>query len=112
MPLFSKSQARPCSDGKTSTGRPKWPYAMTFSGPSSTCSRRMGIDHRCDQVGEGGVQGVAPGDVVMGVAHRTELDLVAQPAQRRGDLLVVGQVLLHQAAGYRDGDRPVVVGRL
>src|SRR6516165_11537738 len=29
MPLFSKSQAWPRSDGNTRTGRAKWPYLMT-----------------------------------------------------------------------------------
>src|SRR5690606_8754874 len=115
MPLFSKSKALPCSDGKTSTGRPQCPCTTTAPAPpaagagSSTWSRRT--PYLPEQPRQVRVETVPPGGVVVRVPVLDELDPVSLRGECAPHQPVVLEVLLHRPAGQHRGHRPGRVRR-
>src|SRR5437763_1282870 len=111
IPWFSRSHARPRSAGNSSTGRPHWPYAITTPAPpidgasSSTWSRRI-APHAPEQLGEVGVEGIAPRGEVVQVAHLAQAPRVPLPGERRGHHAVVLHVLLERTARECHRHRP------
>src|SRR3954471_3451136 len=103
---------RPSASVTTPSRRSNASYArgQSSSVPSSnpiTCSTSAtsallsvtGGPHPPQQPGQVWVERVPPRDPVVRVGHLGELDRIAVPPQRLRHVVVVGEVLLHRAAG-------------
>src|SRR3954451_18596532 len=117
MPWSPKSSARPASLGKTSTGRPQWPWRITprrWSVPGTWSSMRCAstasscrMPAVAQDFCEVRVQRVAPGGVVVQVRQLDMVDPVTGPREGGGHRGVVGSVLLQGTTGQPDPQRPL-----